>query len=92
MRLRPQFTNRIFRRNWLEWILLIAVLALVGVVFTSVHIAEVNRVNRVVRDRLQVLTNIVADDIQGNLETVNQTLEGVMHDYLSGPDAVRSPS
>ena len=92
MRLRPQFTNRIFRRNWLEWILLIAVLALVGVVFTSVHIAEVNRVNRVVRDRLQVLTNIVADDIQGNLGTVNQTLEGAMHDYLSGPNAVHSPS
>lgn len=92
MRLRPQFSNRVLHRKWLEWILLIAALALVGVVFTSVHFAEVHRVDRVVRDRLQVLTNIVADDIQGNLETVNQTLEGVMHDYLSGPDAVRSPS
>ena len=92
MPFRAQFENPVLRRGWLEWILLVAALALVGGVFTSVHFAEVNRVDTVVRDRLNALTNIVADDIQGNLGTVDQTLERVMQDYLSGPDAVHSPS
>jgi PAS domain S-box-containing protein len=90
VRMRPQFFNPVSRRKWVEWILLIAALALVGAVFTSVHIAEVKRVDTVVRERLHVLTDIVADDIQNNLGTINRTLEGVIRDYLSGPDAVQA--
>ena len=92
VRMRPQSFNPVSRRKWLEWILLIAALAVVGAVFTGVHIAEVKRIDTVVRDRLHILTDIVADDIQSNLGIVNQTLEGVMHDYLSGPDAVHASS
>jgi len=87
-----QFAKRVLRRKRLEWLLLIVVLALIGAVFTAVHISEENRVDAYARDRLQVLTNIVADDLQNNLDIVNHTLGGVIHDYLSGPDAVRSPS
>jgi PAS domain S-box-containing protein len=90
--MRFQSVNPIARRKWLEWIVLIAALAVVGSVFTSVHMAEVKRADAVVRDRLHVLTDIVADDIQSQLGIVNLTLEGVIRDYLSGPDAVQASS
>ena len=90
--MRHQPARSVPRRKLIEWILLIAALALIGAVFTIVHLAQVNRVNVSARNRLQILTNIVADDIQSNLGTVNLTLERVTHDYLSGPDAEHSPS
>jgi len=56
-----------------------------GVVLASAYTAEVNRVNTSERDRLRVLTNVVASDIQGNLTLVDRSLEGVTQDFLAGP-------
>src|SRR5271165_5870963 len=73
------------RRTRYEWLLLIIALALVGAFFAYLHLAETERVDAVERDRLHVLTNVVATDIQNNLATVNLSLEGVIQDYPSGP-------
>jgi len=80
------------RRKNLEWLLLTAALVFVGAIFTSVHIAEIHRVDATERNRLHVLTRIVADDIQGNLTTVDLTLEQVMQDYLVDPAGAHSPN
>ncbi len=90
--MRNKFADPASRRIFIEWILLISVLIFVGAVFIGVHLAEVKRADSVARDRLKTLTDIVADDLQANVETIDQTLEGVIHDYLSGPDATHSPS
>ena len=70
------------RRIWYEWSALIAVLALIGIFFFYQQFTETARTNQSDRDRLQVLTDFVANDIGGNLGTVNQGLEGVIRDYL----------
>ncbi|HEY8027660.1 MAG TPA: hypothetical protein VIF60_24180 [Burkholderiaceae bacterium] len=75
-----QFTSK---RDLYEWLLLIAALALIGSIFLYVHEAEADRADAAERDRLQVLTNFVANDIEGNLTSVNHVLEGVIQDYLS---------
>jgi len=64
------------------------VLALVGSIFMYVHVTEIDRVNATEQDRLHVLTNVVASDIQNNLQTVNLSLEGVIRDYLAGHSAI----
>ena len=78
------------KRSLYEWLLLIAALALVGSIFLYVHSAETNRVNAVEQDRLHVLTDFVANDIQGSLTTINHVMEGVIQDYLSGAGAPES--
>ena len=79
------------RRNLYEWLILAAVLALVGSIFLYVHGAETDRINAAEQDRLHVLTNFVANDIQGNLTTINHVEEGVIRDYLSQPGTSATP-
>ena len=79
------------RRNLYEWLLLIAALVVVGVGFVYEHLAEVDRANAGERDRLHVIANFVANDIGGNLVTVNHVLTGVIQDYLTTP-VVPEPS
>jgi PAS domain S-box-containing protein len=82
--------NYLTRRKIVEWSLLIAILALIAAFFTYIQLAEVDRTNAAERDRLHVLSGFVANDIEGNLVTVNHGLEGVIHDYFSGPGYVES--
>ena len=70
------------RREFYEWALLISVLALIGIFFVCQQVAEAARTNESESDRLRVLADFVANDIGGNLRTVNQGLEGVIRDYL----------
>src|ERR1700681_2513680 len=88
--MRTQSVHPVLRRKQFEWILLGVVFALMGIAFANLHVTEVNRVNATERDRLHVMTNVVANDTEGNLKTLNLSLEGVIHDYLVGPRAIRS--
>jgi PAS domain S-box-containing protein len=56
-----------------------------------VHHAETERVNATERDRLHVLADFVANDIQGNLITVNHVEEGVIQDFFGMPDGPATP-
>jgi len=89
--MRNPVTGLFSRRKNLEWLLLNVALVFVGAVFTSVHVAEVHRVDATERDRLHVLTSIVSNDIQSNLTTVSLTLEKVIKDYLVAPGRLHSP-
>lgn len=78
------------KRSLYEWLILVVVLALVGSIFWYVHRTETERINAAEQDRLQVLSKFVANDIQGNLVTVNHVVEGVIQDYLSVPEVSES--
>jgi len=78
------------KRNLYEWLSLIATLALVGFIFLYVHSTETDRTFSVEQDRLHVLTDFVAKDIQVSLTTVSHVLEGVIRDYLSDPSTPAS--
>ncbi len=56
-----------------------------GVALSYVHEVEAKRSYAAESDRLRVLTNFVAHDLQVNLATLNLVLEGVVRDYLSAP-------
>ncbi len=87
----PNLPNRsTSRRNLYEWLTLALALALVGSIFLYVHGIETERVNAAEQDRLHVLANFVANDIQGNLTTINHVEEGVIRDYLSEPNTPES--
>ena len=77
------------QKQW-EWLLLILALALVGAVLVFMYVNDIDRVNASERDRLHTLSNVIAKDIERNLAVINVVLEGVIQDYLAGPDAVHS--
>jgi signal transduction histidine kinase/CheY-like chemotaxis protein len=70
------------KRNFCEWLILVVALALVGAVVLYIHQVEVSRVESSERERLQVFTDFVANDILRNLTTVNFGMAGVINDYL----------
>ncbi|MES2877731.1 MAG: response regulator [Pseudomonadota bacterium] len=69
-----------------EWLLLVLVLALMGAFFVFILAKDDERVQTTERDRLNVLKNVLADNIETNLAATNRALEGVVKDYLTGPD------
>jgi PAS domain S-box-containing protein len=85
-----QAVSPVSRRKLFEWVLLVAALALVGVFFAFVLTKEADRVHDTERDRLNVLKNVIANDIQANLVATNRALEGVIKDYLSEPGVVNA--
>jgi len=90
--MQAHFGNSASQRKHIEWLVLIVVLIIIGALLTGVQLSEVNRVNASERDRLRVLTNVVASNIEGSLTTVNRSLEGVSQDFLVGPGAIRASS
>ncbi|WP_295954329.1 response regulator [Rhodoferax sp.] len=75
------------RRKLLEWLLLVVVLALVGGFIAYVHSVEVDRTLATEQDRLQVQSNVISSDIQGNLAVISLAMEEVIKDYLLVPGA-----
>ena len=73
-----------------QWMLLSALLVTVGAFLIFVLVREDNRVHGTERDRLEVLKNVVADNLQDSLESTNRALEGVIKDHLSS--ATPSPT
>ncbi|MEO5797351.1 MAG: response regulator, partial [Rhodoferax sp.] len=64
-----------------------AVLALVGGFIAYVYSVEVGRTLATEQDRLQVQSNVIANDIRGNLAVISLAMEEVIKDYLVVPGA-----
>jgi hypothetical protein len=73
-----------------EWVALAAALTIVGIFLFYVHLSEVDRITAGERDRLHVLTGVVASDIQNNLTTVDHALEGATQDFLVGHGPIKA--
>ncbi|TXT35767.1 MAG: sensor/response regulator hybrid [Comamonadaceae bacterium] len=78
------------RRKRLEWLLLLVALALIGMLMIDMLLREDARIRSSEGERLNVLTHVIASDIQENLAATNRALAGVIRDYLSTPDAIPS--
>jgi len=78
------------RRQWIEWLFLLLGLLIVAAALTYAHLAEATRHDAAERERLSVLTALLAKNIEVDLEATNLVLGGVIRDYLAAgtaPDA-----
>ena len=78
------------RWKFYEWVALAAALTAVGFFLFYIHLSEVDRITAGERGRLQVLTGVVASDIQNNLTTVDHALEGATRDFLVGHGTIQA--
>ena len=85
--MKTQTKNPAARRKKIEWLLLAAALALIAAFVVAMVAREEARIQATERDRLNVLTNVLASGIEENLAATNRALAGVIRDYLdpSGP-------
>jgi len=79
-----QTRHPVSRRKKYEWLLLLLALALIGMYISAVLARENTRIQTTERDRLNLLTHVIANDIQENLAASSRALEGVIKDFL-GP-------
>lgn len=78
------------RRQWIEWLFLLLGLLIVAAALAYAHLAEATRHDAAERERLSVLTALLAKNIEVDLEATNLVLGGVIRDYLAAgtaPDA-----
>ncbi|MGK5051868.1 response regulator [Janthinobacterium sp. RB2P8] len=78
------------RRQWIEWLFLLLGLLLVATALGYAHLAEASRHDAAERERLSVLTALLAKNIEVDLAATNLVLGGVIRDYLAAgtaPDA-----
>ncbi|MCC7683383.1 response regulator [Janthinobacterium sp. FW305-128] len=78
------------RRQWIEWLFLLLGLLIVAAALAYAHLAEAARHDAAERERLSVLTALLAKNIEVDLEATNLVLGGVIRDYLAAgtaPDA-----
>src|SRR5450830_28045 len=70
------------RRQWIEWLFLLLGLLLVAAALAYAHLAETARHSAAERERLSVLTSLLAKNIEVDLAATNLVLDGVIRDYL----------
>ncbi|QYG07942.1 response regulator [Janthinobacterium sp. PAMC25594] len=70
------------RRQWIEWLFLLLGLLLVAAALAYAHLAEAARHDAAERERLSVLTALLAKNIEVDLAATNLVLDGVIRDYL----------
>ena len=70
------------RRQWIEWLFLLLGLLLVAAALAYAHLAEAARHDAAERERLGVLTALLAKNIEVDLAATNLVLGGVIRDYL----------
>jgi PAS domain S-box-containing protein len=80
------------RRHWIEWLFLLLGLLIVAAALAYAHLAEASRHDAAERERLSVLTALLAKNIEVDLAATNLVLDGVIRDYLAAgagavPDA-----
>lgn len=78
------------RRRLIEWLFLLLGLLIVAAALAYAHLAEAARHDAAERERLSVLTALLAKNIEVDLAATNQVLDGVIRDYLAAgaaPDA-----
>ncbi|MGK5045826.1 response regulator [Janthinobacterium sp. GB4P2] len=78
------------RREWIEWLFLLLGLLLVATVLAYAHLAEASRHDAAERERLSVLTALLAKNIEVDLAATNLVLDGVIRDYLGAGAAADS--
>ncbi|MGK5011423.1 response regulator [Janthinobacterium sp. MDB2-8] len=78
------------RRKWIEWLLLLLGLLLVAAALAYAHLAEASRHDAAERERLSVLTALLAKNIEVDLAATNLVLDGVIRDYLGAGAAADS--
>ncbi|PIG30907.1 PAS domain S-box-containing protein [Janthinobacterium sp. 35] len=78
------------RRQWIEWLFLLLGLLLMAAAFTYAHLAEAARHDAAERERLSVLTALLAKNIEVDLAATNLVLGGVIRDYLGDGAAAGS--
>ena len=71
------------RRRWIEWLFLLLGLLLVAAALAYAHLAEAARHDAAERERLSVLTALLAKNIEVDLAATNLVLDGVIRDYLA---------
>jgi PAS domain S-box-containing protein len=78
------------RRQWIEWLFLLLGLLIVAAALAYAHLAEASRHDAAERERLSVLTTLLAKNIEVDLAATSLVLDGVIRDYLAAgiaPDA-----
>lgn len=78
------------RRQWIEWLFLLLGLLLVAAALAYAHLAEAARHDAAERERLSVLTALLAKNIEVDLAATNLVLGGVIRDYLGDGAAAGS--
>ncbi|ATD61222.1 hypothetical protein CNX70_14445 [Janthinobacterium svalbardensis] len=78
------------RRQWIEWLFLLLGLLLVAAALAYAHLAEAARHDAAERERLGVLTALLAKNIEVDLAATNLVLDGVIRDYLGAGAAADS--
>ena len=78
------------RRQWIEWLFLLLGLLLVAAALAYAHLAEAARHEAAERERLSVLTALLAKNIEVDLAATNLVLGGVIRDYLGNGAATGS--
>ncbi|MDN2696977.1 response regulator [Janthinobacterium sp. SUN073] len=78
------------RRQWIEWLFLLLGLLLVAAALAYAHLAEAARHDAAERERLSVLTALLAKNIEVDLAATNLVLDGVIRDYLGANTAADS--
>lgn len=78
------------RRQWIEWLFLLLGLLLVAAALAYAHLAEAARHEAAERERLSVLTALLAKNIEVDLAATNLVLGGVIRDYLGDGAAAGS--
>ncbi|MDO8064631.1 response regulator [Janthinobacterium sp. SUN206] len=77
-------------RRLIEWLFLLLGLLIVAAALAYAHLAEASRHDAAERERLSVLTALLAKNIEVDLASTNLVLDGVIRDYLAAgaaPDA-----
>ncbi|OBV37816.1 ATP-binding protein [Janthinobacterium psychrotolerans] len=72
----------------MEWLGLAAALLMAGAALSLSHLAEQARQYHAERERLGVLSALMANNIEADLAATNAALAGIIHDYLAGPAAI----
>ncbi len=73
-----------FAQKQREWVALSIGLLFVGAFLAYAMTNEMTRLNATERDRLQVLSTVVAKSIQRNIESTDLVLTGMVEDHLAG--------
>ncbi len=85
---RNPVTRSPLAQNFLvEWITLVASLAVIGLLIATALVKTRHSVDTAERDRLQVQSRVVDDNIGHQLDGMNRALASVRSDYLAAPAA-----
>jgi PAS domain S-box-containing protein len=74
------------RKKQLEWLFFVVASLIVAGMLISAYIGEINRVEQTERERLQILSGVISNDIVVNLVATNNALNGIIEENFSRSD------